>query len=156
MKFINSLSMEIVPSFFFQWNFTLWKANMCLTSCEVCHHSNKSFSVWFYSVDINLNCEDTTNILISDPWGGDFCRGCQMLVLCTSVLCSNTSTCLHRTTAHFLQASWHHLGEEFDLRPNVSLIVTSLQCRCSPSCLLMHEVCADILEVWPWNTSLWF
>lgn len=25
---------------------------------------------------------------------------------------------LHRTRARFLQASWHHLGEESDLRPN--------------------------------------
>lgn len=88
---------------------------MCLTSWKVYHRSNKSVSVFFCSVDINLNCEGVMDILRSDPRGGDFCRGCQMRVRCASV---PRQQYLHRTRARFLQASWHHLGEESDLRPN--------------------------------------
>lgn len=86
---------------------------MCLTSCEVHPHSNKRVSVWLYTVDIHLNCEDITDILISDPWGGDFCRGCQTCVRCASV---PSQRYLHLSPPDH---SSFVTGEEFDLCPNV-------------------------------------
>lgn len=125
--------------------------NMCLTSCKVYHHSNKSVSVF---LDINLNCEGVTDILRSDPRGGGFCRGCQTRVRCASV---PRQQYLHRTRpGFFFTGLLAPFREEFDLRPNVwiSVAVSSLRCRCRVhpvrSCTRFCAQYPDFtLKVWP-------